>query len=323
MSSRGSVSPSSLHKRQASHGSRQSNGNLLHSRSKRDSYLTFSQTLRLHWHPFLLVFAAILLLVATIIQINSKRRHNDAPTSYIDWCEVNYHKDAGGWMIAELWNTISNASYLFVGLHVITMANRYKFLGARFVWLGVMLVFIGLFSALFHATLLWQTQNMDEAAETAALITFFHMGVVSDVTFWRLAIAHTLIASLCIVAIQLFTEFHLFSIVIGVIYRYEPEIKLLHPSTNARTHLVRSAAVAAAGFGCWIVDRAACDFLYGSLPFNPQLHAWWHILTGYALHEASLVAAAWKANQTGNKLTIHSYYGLVTFVSHKDSQIPS
>ena len=39
-------------------------------------------------------------------------------------------------MVAELWNTISNSAYVFVGLYTVTMANRYKFLGARFVWLG-------------------------------------------------------------------------------------------------------------------------------------------------------------------------------------------
>lgn len=29
---------------------------------------------------------------------------------------------------------------------------------------------------------------------------------------------------------------------------------------------------------CWQIDLTCCDFIATSLPINPQLHAWWHVL---------------------------------------------
>lgn len=39
----------------------------------------------------------------------------------------------------------------------------------------------------------------------------------------------------------------------------------------------------------------ACEILqHGPLPFNPQLHSFWHLLTALALYNATVLAAWWE-----------------------------
>ena len=55
--------------------------------------------------------------------------------------------------------------------------------------------------------------------------------------------------------------------------------------------LKRASLTVAASACCWLLDRLACAQLQ-SLPFNPQLHAVWHVLCASALGDAFACAAA-------------------------------
>lgn len=55
--------------------------------------------------------------------------------------------------------------------------------------------------------------------------------------------------------------------------------------------LKRASLTVAAAAVCWLLDRMACAQLQ-ALPFNPQLHAAWHVLCAAALGDAFACTAA-------------------------------
>lgn len=77
------------------------------------------------------------------------------------------------------------------------------------------------------------------------------------------------------------------------------------------------------GFACWAIDRVACEILEdGPLPFNPQLHAYWHIFTALALHNAGLLAAWWeKEGQKGSPKLCMLGGGLVGYLEGRGEEV--
>mmetsp|Transcript_25285 Transcript_25285/g.39463 ORF Transcript_25285/g.39463 Transcript_25285/m.39463 type:complete len:84 (+) Transcript_25285:542-793(+) len=42
-------------------------------------------------------------------------------------------------------------------------------------------------------------------------------------------------------------------------------------------------------FGCWIPDQVFCEYWRSLGRYNPQLHAFWHVLMAFAVHFSSLI----------------------------------
>ena len=80
-----------------------------------------------------------------------------APASE-DWCESNYVVSPA---IAEFWNTISSLRIIATGIVGLLVGLRQNY-RRRFLVPSVMLVFVGLGSTLFHATLTYWGQALDE-----------------------------------------------------------------------------------------------------------------------------------------------------------------
>ena len=90
-------------------------------------------------------------------------------TAPIDWCEANY---AVHGHVAEFWNVLSCAAYLVAAAPHARSDES---------WLRVFAVLValtGLTSALFHATLWWSGQKLDEFFENAAVIALLHASAV-------------------------------------------------------------------------------------------------------------------------------------------------
>ena len=77
-------------------------------------------------------------------------------TATIDWCEPNYGVT---YYIAEFWNTISNVAMVLLGAFGIWPHPTVE---ARFALSYFALFFVGIGSAAFHMTLLYQCQLADE-----------------------------------------------------------------------------------------------------------------------------------------------------------------
>jgi dihydroceramidase len=223
-------------------------------------------------------------------------------TAPINWCEEDYVVSP---YIAEFFNTISNLVYLLCGLAALRTALRgyhTKTLPSSFIWLAASIVFTGIASALFHCTLWFSAQRLDEIFENSAVLTMFHLSRSARPAL-ALILLQTVLSACGIVLVTgfLFCEVHLIGMALLTGYSL---------STGHRTYITpalkrrvsRLAASILAGGVCWLLDRVACDMLR-SLPVNPQLHAAWHLFTGYGLYEAFHVLVQLRLLRTDNHAT--------------------
>lgn len=201
------------------------------------------------------------------------------PTALIDWCETNYTNSK---YIAELHNTWTNLAYITVGILVVKKCYIAS-LPLQFWACGFSIVLTGLFSGMFHATLWYWMQRLDEIFENAILITMIHSDKKDSVS---ISCLHFIGCSLGIVFVSqfLFCEIHL---VVSILLCL---LKFHRVSCNGNQSIstnVRKAAIwTICGFGCWLLDRLGCDLIVQyAWPVNPQFHAWWHIFTSIALWE--------------------------------------
>lgn len=92
------------------------------------------------------------------------------PTSTVDWCEPNY---AHTRYIAELFNTLSSVPMLLVGLRGVWLAWHYNLeVRIYLCWMGIGMVGIG--SILFHGTLQYYGQALDELPMIYASLVFMY-----------------------------------------------------------------------------------------------------------------------------------------------------
>ncbi|KAL6934424.1 hypothetical protein ACO0OL_002967 [Hanseniaspora opuntiae] len=80
-------------------------------------------------------------------------------TSTIDWCEENYVQSS---FIAEFCNTISNFSYVFVSFYLFYSLRKIGISELRFKLTMLGLLSVGIGSAMFHMSLRYDCQLLDE-----------------------------------------------------------------------------------------------------------------------------------------------------------------
>ena len=200
-------------------------------------------------------------------------------TAPIDWCETNY---AITRYVAEWWNTTSCVAYVVAALLAVRIPCRSTASGllALYAWL---LAMTGIFSALFHGTLWWWGQKLDEVAETATLVALLHMPH-SDAL--RRTVLHATLAAAGIIIVPVaFCEVHLVATILCLLRILHREIGRLKSANMLWWRGQRAALSGLVGFGCWLVDKAACSSL-PTVNQTLQLHAWWHVMTAMALYHA-------------------------------------
>lgn len=80
-------------------------------------------------------------------------------TSLLDWCEEDLFSPI--WFVAEFWNTVSNVAMLVLGLYGAYRCHK-QGLDLRFILGYLSLSLVGIGSAAFHGTLLFESQLLDE-----------------------------------------------------------------------------------------------------------------------------------------------------------------
>lgn len=217
-------------------------------------------------------------------------------TATLDWCERNFEICN---YIAEFWNTLSNLLMVVLALFGLYTVHKYKF-ETRFsiCYLGLMVVGIG--SWCFHATLLYSMQLLDELPMIYGTCVFVYC-VLEDKRKPRFGLP--LIIGLALYAIIVTgvylkietAEFHqtaygiLVSIVIFKCAYHNINGDIKDPQV---TRLFKLGLVSyLGGFALWNIDNFFCEYLRAareSLPFPftglLELHAWWHIGTGYGTY---------------------------------------
>jgi len=217
------------------------------------------------------------------------------PSSTLDWCEENYQVT---WLVAEFWNTVSNLMMIVPAIYGIQQARK-QGLEHRFVMVNALFLAVGIGSALFHMTLRWEMQLLDEVPMvwgTSYMIYCMHIVLVRGKDKSGVKGAVMLLYSLTFTVLYILLQkpiIHqsMYGLLVFVLI-YE-SVNLLNKQYNYEAMILYGTGflLYLIGFILWNMDNHLCpgiSWVRNSLPplLQPltQLHAWWHLLAGYATY---------------------------------------
>lgn len=206
--------------------------------------------------------------------------------SLINWCELDYIENDS--IIAEFWNSWSNSFFIISGLVAIRLTYKHN-LPLPYTITSFSIIFTGLFSFCFHASLRYWMQKLDESFETLLLLGIFHSFDSTN----QFMFTHMCSAVIGILFIEKwFCEIHLILVAILTFFQlYQLGWKILNQSNQTKLYYklfpwIRNYFLIAGV--TWLIDRIACDYLY-NLPYdlpNPQLHAsGWHLFCALGVNQ--------------------------------------
>ncbi len=224
-------------------------------------------------------------------------------TSTIDWCEENYLLSP---YFAEFINTITNA--VFIGLAIYTIRNVIR-QGheTRFLVIALGFGMVGAGSWLFHMTLKYEFQLMDELPMIYATCvpswSLLSYNISDSASGWLAAFFVFVAAAVTAVYLRLRDPiFHqaayailTATVLFRSIYLMVTEVK----EDRARKDMIKTMLIGIfmflAGFILWIIDNEACEYLRASrrqwgLPwaFLLEFHGLWHGAFLPFLHSADV-----------------------------------
>mmetsp|Transcript_8204 Transcript_8204/g.15223 ORF Transcript_8204/g.15223 Transcript_8204/m.15223 type:complete len:286 (-) Transcript_8204:248-1105(-) len=213
-------------------------------------------------------------------------------TATLDWCEENYVLTS---FVAEFWNTLSNAAIVGLALYGLRQSTRYR-LESQFVMCYFALLCVGIGSTLFHATLLYPAQMLDELPMIWATSVFLY--AIPSQQFREkhriLLIVFVISYSLVITVAYTINKsaiFHETAYGAGVVLLVYQAIMALKRYPRAERELSGVLKLGSMAFGgayvLWNIDNVFCSYIRRArktagwpVEHLSQLHAWWHVGTG-------------------------------------------
>jgi len=215
----------------------------------------------------------------------------------IDWCEANYQYSK---YVAEMFNAVSNLTYIWLALFGVTMCQRER-LPVKFAlcYLGIAIVGVG--SIMFHTTLRYDAQLLDELPMlyAASTLTFTLWSTPPRTESYLISMSSILILFNTLITIiyiiypnPVFHQVAYASIQTCTIFRTIYLIRQLPIDSVKRSQILKTFRIGcltfAGGFAIWNVDNLFCDPITSlkmrhGQPWAGLLegHAHWHLLTGY------------------------------------------
>lgn len=240
-------------------------------------------------------------------------------TSTIDWCEENY---VVSHYVAEWSNTFTNSIFISTALYTIYCTRRNK-LELRFLLIGLAYCLVGVGSWLFHMTLKYHFQLLDElpmiyamcvpcwSLITELIATFtgptknkHSNGQANTLS----SVKQVVIASLILLTASTVTVVYLivknatihqafFGCLIGVVafssaYMVMTFVKDPQHKKNLHNSMMMGAIFFMSGYAVWLMDIHLCklwrfirrEYLLLPLGLLLELHGWWHVLTGLGIY---------------------------------------
>ncbi|KAJ3076377.1 Alkaline ceramidase 3 [Podochytrium sp. JEL0797] len=230
-------------------------------------------------------------------------------TSTLDWCEENYIVSA---YVAEFWNSLSNLFYIVLALIGLRSAITLGITDRR-VYIGhFAIAAVGVGSYLFHSTLHFETQMMDELPMIygSCVLVFSQLRVFPETNIHN----HRLIAILAVYAIAI-TAMYLniqnpvfqeagFGVLVAIQVLTPPrQFERMMASSKLATHVPELVILYWSGIACyligfalWNVDNGFCEHLRSirgqvGYPLRVvfELHVWWHLGTAMGTYIMALL----------------------------------
>ncbi|XP_041351770.1 alkaline ceramidase 3-like [Gigantopelta aegis] len=211
------------------------------------------------------------------------------PTSTLDWCEENY---VVSYYIAEFWNTISNLVMIIPPLVGASLAY-WQDLEFRIVnsYLGFMAVGIG--SWIFHMTLLYEGQLLDELpmiwGSSFLVYSYATLSSPPNRVYKPLMLGLFIYCSIVTVGYLINQNpiFHQVAYALMVFAILVYGVKTILTCQHNLPMYIISGLTYFFGFFLWNIDNKFCGYLthlrhdvLGPLGPITELHAWWHVLAG-------------------------------------------
>ncbi len=216
----------------------------------------------------------------------------------IDWCEPNYAVSSH---VAEFANTWSSLFMCATAAYAMAWKWR-QGRELRFLLIEMVVIVIGLGSALFHGTLTFYGQLADELPMLWGAFIWvwvvLHTERRSTDWYYVGGLATLAIAWTAFSHIIHFTANWIFEVFFGMTIFWAALGLLLFvrrsKSPLARQLLIAYLVFSAVAFLLWNLDQWYCSSLAPSLysqhPHWTSLHAWWHNLMAFNMYAGSLLA---------------------------------
>lgn len=271
--------------------------------------------------------------------INDSKDHHNNPGVYgpmsadFDWCERNHHYSP---YLAEPFNSLTSLTYCMVGIFAYFYHRKY--LEMRLILICVAIFVIGVGSTLFHGTLQYSMQLLDELPMLYLVVTaswgLYERNDLEGSMKGKLRAAFIFFVCAVSSALIAFTDkddplhdagrlIMIVSFSISLVYVfYGASIAIgEHQELIGKDEYNSMAELFSYGFLTmvvalisWIVDNMMCDALY-SLPIYPQLHAFgWHFGTAAAVYFMILALYVHRLGMKSYKYELDYLYYIIPVV---------
>ncbi|KAL1916067.1 uncharacterized protein VTP21DRAFT_6071 [Calcarisporiella thermophila] len=254
-------------------------------------------------------------------------------TSTVDWCEKNYQVSN---YIAEYFNTLSSLFISIIGLIGLFLHYEHE---RRVRLLFCTLFIVGLGSTAFHGTLLFPGQMMDESSMIFMILTMFYCAVEMENTkctrfgpwFPLLLVGYgsVITTAMFVSGNHKESQWQLLEFVIFqasfISLAFICYLYILYYSwrnwTKQRAWLLSPVAqlAFAIAYAFWLFDVHLCHRLRQgfnlfslNIPY-PQLHAWWHVLSSFAMYLFCTIFTFTRSSVLRSEPTI-AYFGFLPYV---------
>jgi len=249
------------------------------------------------------------------------------PTASLDWCEVNY---AYSPYVAEFWNTISSLWLLALAIFGLIVGKRLDIklpVQLSYMILGV----VGVGSALFHGTLLYSCQLLDELPMIYGTLIFLFtiFDFEKDSPLDRFFVPALAIIGVTVTVVMLthsdnpmLHQFAYAGLVFLLIIRasyitYKSNISA-EEKANFRYFFIYSLCVFGSGYVCWITERKLCSNGY-VIPWV-QLHSFWHLLTGTGTFGLVQFLTYYRLNDRTTDVEIKFLFGVIPYFDRRNKK---
>lgn len=223
------------------------------------------------------------------------------PTATIDWCEENYLFNP---YIAEVVNSLTNIGFILLAVHHIYSTFKYGH-GWLYIFISLGFASVGVGSFMFHSTLWYEHQLMDELPMVwVTAIPFGYIWGWNKPQPWNLiwnvgAFLMTSIFTYIYIFVyrnpvfhQVFYAFLNFAVIYKTIKTIQQTVSDQPSRRFLYKLLLFSFSLFGFGFLIWNLDNIFCSTIrywrrsYLGLPLGILLegHGWWHLFTGLGIY---------------------------------------
>jgi len=263
-------------------------------------------------------------------------------TSNVDWCEPNYTMSH---YIAEFYNSVSSLPMILIGLYGVMWVLKAKadFYG-RFLFGYVFLAIVGFGSVMFHMTLKYEYQLLDELPMILGTLPFLY--IIMDIRIPERVNAGDSVpkkeytpASSRVLATRavLITLYGLLTVFSMYSFNHSPlpmfisyamvciffgvrAILIFWNSTDPILNFWFHVTIWSYILGglVWVVEKNFCDPLR---PVSEYLHMVWHLFAGYATYVAVTWTYFLKSKECELNPTVKLLFGFLPSIQNKAKKL--